>query len=597
MKRFFINTLLVSVFFLCISHPAYAKINGVVGTFTDTSSIVTESSGLEEVEFNGVKKQAKKYTLSNGEKVYNASGVSESEDIIKNPKKTAYCSEEYMVFDMDFAVKSGDASIYLVPNDNIHLSGNGIPINSDGKWHHIRAVIQPGTRYGCNGNTTTYAKTALYCDGKLVGNNNVNVNENYLYTEKEYKFRVEAGSDGAELYTADFKVWATNDEVDGKTEIPAAPDPDPSSGEEVVYGFEFNNDGDTEGWKTAGTATTDVKDGIAKFSLKNNAWIENKTTARYDGGEVYKLVMRARITNAAKPTDSAMPYVRFYYTAYAADGSKLNQSEARKYDFTYANAVQKGDGTFDSDWAEYEIDLSSVTGFSTAKSIEDIRLDILKNSASGTVEIDYIRLYSLPGISKVTYNGQTDVTNGVPCKPESIEIELTQPIYSATDKNIMILDEDGGKIQLSSVSYESENKKIVLKIADEMLSSTKYTIVLTKDVKVTKNQSLYKEVKASFKTQSAVIDFDEKSNEGNKPVISVRNDSGEADNIYLATTYWLNNKYIKKTIDPITFTSSSEDFQIDCSGEGYNRAEVSLLKVIDGRIISIGSRVFKYEKN
>ena len=611
MKKIFLKTLLVSMMIFCMGQTVHAKIPGVVGTFTSTSSTIGGSPEFaEEVTFGGETKHGKMYHLAANEKLYNASGICESETVVKNPEATAYCSETYMVMDLDVAVKSGNGTICIVPADNIPLSGAQVNIAdlSKEEWHRIRAVIQPGTRYGVGGNDKTYANVALYLDDAKLGENTVNVIQNFLYTEKQYKFRVNAGSDGAELCVADFKVWATNDAVDGTTLTPAPPEPgpdpepepepepEPSEGAEVIYGFEFNTEGDAEGWETSGTAETNVADGVAKFSLRNNAWIVNKTSARYDGGEVYKMVMRARITDAAKPTDAATPYVRLYYTSYAADGSKLNQSEARKTNFSYTNLVQKDNGLFDSEWEEYEVDLSDVPGFSTAKSIEDIRLDVLKNSSSGTVEIDYIRFYSLPGVDQITYDGGKSITDGIQGDFKTIEIKMTQPLYAVPDNSVKIVDEDGGEIRPASVSYDAGSQSIVLHSAGELLSSTQYTVVLTNDVRVTKNQTLYKEIKAGFRTKRASVDFWQKSGDGESPVITVSNDSGSADKLYLAATYWLNNMYQKKTIIPITFANGSQDFEIEYAGDGYNRVEVSLLKVVDERIISVGSRVFQYEK-
>lgn len=607
MKKIFLKTLLVSMMIFCMGQTVHAKIPGVVGTFTSTSSTIGGSPEFaEEVTFGGETKHGKMYHLAANEKLYNASGICESETVVKNPEATAYCSETYMVMDLDVAVKSGNGTICIVPADNIPLSGAQVNIAdlSKEEWHRIRAVIQPGTRYGVGGNDKTYANVALYLDDAKLGENTVNVIQNFLYTEKQYKFRVNAGSDGAELCVADFKVWATNDAVDGTTLTPAPPEPgpdpepepepEPADGEEVIYAFEFDRNGDLEGWNNSGSCTWSVSDGTAKIEYNGaERWSEKKVD--YEGGEIYKMVIRARITGAVKPTDVASPRATIYYSGTGADGGSLPMAEARTANFSWDSTMNEN-GTFDSDWAEYEVDLSGMSGFASAKNISALRIRWIKNSNTGKVEVDYIRLYSLPGISKVTYNGGTDIADGIPCKPDSIEVELTQPIYSVSENGVKILDEDGGGIQLSEVSYDSENKRIVLKPKDEMFSSTKYTIVLTREIKVAQAQTLYKEVKTGFKTQGAVIDFEEKSNEENKPVISVKNDSGEADNIYLAATYWLNNKYIKKTIIPITFTSGSDDFEIDCTGEEYNRAEISLLRLTDGRIVSIGSRVLKYEK-
>ena len=611
MKKVFMHTLFVSVLFLCVSLTAHAKIDGIVGTFTDTSSTFNVPTYDEKITYGEVTNQAKAVHLDANKTNYGLVGIQEDEAVITDGTKDAYCSEKYLVIEMDIAIKSGGGRILFVPEQNVKFVSNWIETATKmqpEQWYHIRAVVQPGTRYGAGGNTSTYAQATWYLNDELIGTGaqavRTDMDGALLYVEKQYKFRIAAGEDGMDFHFANFKVWATNDEVDGTTATPIPPepepdpdpdpDPEPADGEEVIYAFEFDRNGDLEGWNNSGSCTWSVSDGTAKIEYNGaERWSEKKVD--YEGGEIYKMVIRARITGAVKPTDVASPRATIYYSGTGADGGSLPMAEARTANFSWDSTMNEN-GTFDSDWAEYEVDLSGMSGFASAKNISALRIRWIKNSNTGKVEVDYIRLYSLPGISKVTYNGGKDIADGIPCKPDSIEVELTQPIYSVSENGVKILDEDGGEIQLSEVSYDSENKRIVLKPKEEMFSSMKYTIILTREIKVAQAQTLYKEVKTGFKTQSAVIDFEEKSNEENKPVISVKNDSGEADNIYLAATYWLNNKYIKKTIIPITFTSGSDDFEIDCTGEEYNRAEISLLRLTDGRIVSIGSRVFKYEK-
>ena len=106
MRKFLASILPLVMLVFCLDIPVQAKLPGVVGTFTDTSSLLEVPEFAEDVEFGGITKKAKTNSLEGNKVMYNVSGVQESEDVIKNSEATAYCSEKYLVMDMDIAIKN-----------------------------------------------------------------------------------------------------------------------------------------------------------------------------------------------------------------------------------------------------------------------------------------------------------------------------------------------------------------------------------------------------------------------------------------------------------------------------------------------------------
>lgn len=150
MKKVFMHTLLVSVLFLCMSLTAHAKIDGVVGTFTDTSSVFGVPAYDEEITYGEVTNRAKAVHLDANKTNYGLVGVQEDEAVIMDGTKNAYCSEKYLVIEMDVAIKSGGGKIIFIPKENVKFVSNLIDTATKmqpEQWYHIRAVVQPGTRY------------------------------------------------------------------------------------------------------------------------------------------------------------------------------------------------------------------------------------------------------------------------------------------------------------------------------------------------------------------------------------------------------------------------------------------------------------------
>ena len=77
---------------------------------------------------------------------------------------------------------------------------------------------------------------------------------------------------------------------------------------------------------------------------------------------------------------------------------------------------------------------------------------------------------------------------------------MSQPLYDVLENDVKILDENGVEINGFSVTYDSEDKKIIVNFSNPLTPSSNYTVLLTKDIKVTKQQTLLKEIRNSFST-------------------------------------------------------------------------------------------------
>lgn len=361
--------------------------------------------------------------------------------------------------------------------------------------------------------------------------------------------------------------------------------------DEVWIRQEFE-DGNFDGWEKASNTQLSSEDGCLNISGSSQGWILNRT--EYEGGQIYKLVIRAKIENVTKPTDYSMPRFRLYYSGVGADGSALAQAEARAETVVY-NSTKNEDGTFSSDWEEYTIDLSAITDFATAEKITAFRIDTFKNSSAGTVYIDWIRMLSKPCIQAITYDGGNSAQEGIACDAETFELTLSQPFYKIPIEAVKICDVDGNTLPIKAVNHVTDDNSVIITLNGMLYSASTYRLIITQDAYVTSAQKLYGEIAKTFQTTIAEVDLMEISNRDGTVLLDVINQSGAEHILLLTATFWNGDRYAGKKVTVIQTAERDTEIALNYGAAECERMEVSLLEIADDKIITHGSRIFIYE--
>ncbi len=375
------------------------------------------------------------------------------------------------------------------------------------------------------------------------------------------------------------------------------PDIPEASSEEKWFCDEF--DSDNCGWNTINGAKATIADGAMQFvstfnSNNQSGWIQK--SVNFDGQQYCRLDIRVKVDGIDLTPSGATPYLSVYYSGIGNDGISAGHSDSRKVEMSYD--CEKGtDGLYYSDWVEYSIDLSKLKGWDTMKSISQFRIDVIKN-AEGTAYVDYIRLFSMPAISEVGYNGQTGLDmQKVPVNIKSLEVYFSQPLVSVDKDSVKVYSVDGAITEPESVKYDKEKGIVTINLKEELLSMTDYCVEITKDALAGASLNLYKELIYPFKTEEARLEVNVKKANRSTVTMSVVNNDINSRIILLIVTGWNGDEYADKLVTEFTATAG-ENVEIPISIKSLEgeKVEVTAWEFISGKPKVLGKSVYKFNK-
>jgi len=386
-------------------------------------------------------------------------------------------------------------------------------------------------------------------------------------------------------------------ELEKTSAVNVQPDIPQASSDEEWFCDEF--DTDNCGWTTINGAAMTITNGsmqyVSTFNAKNQTgWIQKNVS--FDGQQYCRLDIRVKVEGVSLTPSGGTPYLAIYYTGIGSDGVSASHSDSRKLEMSY-KCEKDTDGLYYSDWVEYSVDLSSLKGWDTMKSISQFRIDVIKN-AEGTVSIDYIRLFSMPVITEVGYNGQTDKDlQKVPVDIKSLEIYLSQPIYSVDADSVKIYSLDGALADIQSVIYDKEKGIVTVNLKEELLSMTDYCIEITKDALAGSALKLYKELVYPFKTEEAKLEVNVKKANRSTVTMSVVNNDIKSRKILLIVTGWNGDEYADKIVTEINVEPGTDiDKQINIKNLKGQNAEVTAWEFVSDKPLVLGKSVYKFNK-
>jgi len=372
--------------------------------------------------------------------------------------------------------------------------------------------------------------------------------------------------------------------------------PDVSS-EEKWFCDEF--DTDNCGWNTINGAKLSVENGIMQYVSTFNAnnqsgWIQKNVT--FDGQQYFRADIRVKVDGVALTTSGGAPYLTMYYSGVGNDGVSVSHSDSRKVELSYI--CEKGpDGLYYSDWVEYSIDLSKLKSWDLMKSISQIRFDLIKN-AEGTVYVDYIRLFSMPAITEVGYNGQTGLDmQKVPVDIKSLEVYLSQPLTSVDADSVKLYSLDGVSSEPEKVIYDKEKGIVTLRLKEELLSMTDYCVAITEDALAGASLKLYEDLVYPFKTEQARLEVNVKKANRSAVTMSLVNNDTKKRNILLIITGWNGNEYADKIVTEIDVEPGTDtEEQISIKKLKGQNVEVYAWEFVSGKPQALGKSVYKFNK-
>lgn len=388
------------------------------------------------------------------------------------------------------------------------------------------------------------------------------------------QFRLDAIKDAAGVVYIDYiKFWHYE---------PPKPNPEPEplmkDGEEW-YSDSFSSD--TDGWVASNKSQITVSqiDDCMRYDSKylytagkpSSGWMTKNVS--FAKGQYYKLFIKAKILSASKTIDNKTPCITMYYNGKTADGSTLGAASSRCETISY-DVVQNDDGTYSSEWKEYEIDLSKIASWNLCN-ITQIRLDMLKNG-EGTVFVDYIRLLSVPQIDTLEFDGNP-LAEGVrvPLEPKKISAILSQKILSLDAESVSIYNEEGAKLSVENVSYDAAAGRVDVSVSGAMESNTVYSFEINTGAKVNANQNLFKPISKSFKTDAAEFEVSVTAADTDSASVVFENYGESAKSLLAIATLWSGDKYVGKVILPCTADIGMTSVALNYAHLGGNRAEVT----------------------
>ena len=410
------------------------------------------------------------------------------------------------------------------------------------------------------------------------------------------KFRIDAIKNAAGVVYIDYiKLWHYE-----PPRLNPEPEPEMKDGE-GWYSDSFSED--IDGWFSTDKkqVVLSQEDDCLKYE-STYYYVDGKPTAgamlkylSFAKGQYYKMFIKCKVVNAAKTEMYGQtPFLRMYFNGVNSLGETLNASESRCISVKY-DVVENDKGTYDSDWKEYEVDLSKVSQWSDS-AVSRLRIDLLKD-AEGTVFVDYIRFLSYPCIDGIEYDGNA-VTEGtrVPLDVKKIDAILSQKILSLDAGCVSIYNEDRAKLGVENVSYDAASGRVSVSVSGTMESNSTYTFEIGTGAKVNANQNLYTPIAKSFKTAAAEFEVSVTAADTDSANVIFENSSVAAKKVLAIATLWDGDKYVGKVILPCTVETGTSDVVLRFAQFGGNRAEVTVWELSGTSPRVFGKRVYTVER-
>lgn len=266
----------------------------------------------------------------------------------------------------------------------------------------------------------------------------------------------------------------------------------------VIWSAEFKTDADVEYIPSKGGIKTEIAYGeYLKYTAPaptindngnlSGSYVDTSFSPAIDANLVNRLQIRMKVVNAVTEgtitgkngsgeevtKNRVAPHLQLYFAGVNDNGNKFNMDVAHSYsDDSMYKMMTDDNGNKCTDWFIYDINLNNISSWVAAKKVNAFRFDVM-NNCEGVALIDYIRFLGpkMPEIEMIKYNSEFDIdeVQGLPINAETVDIYLTEPIYSVDASGIVFEDSDGNVMPIKNVML-SENCKIVTVMPDGELN-------------------------------------------------------------------------------------------------------------------------------
>lgn len=278
----------------------------------------------------------------------------------------------------------------------------------------------------------------------------------------------------------------------------------------IIWSAEFKSDADLAYFKSGSGIKTEIAYGeYLKYTsqtpiINNNKnlqsyYIATKFDTPVDANMINTLQFRMKIVNAVvdgKITgtvngetitkDRVPPNFVMYFAGVNDDGSSFVMNSSHSHSASY-KILKDDEGNGYTEWAVYEYNLNSIKSWVAARDITSIRFDFSNNCESELL-VDYVRLIGpkMPEIENVKYNTdrELDEVQGLPVNPETVELQLTEPLFEIGTDGIVFEDEYGNDVLIQKVSLLDEGKLLSIYLGQELTPDTNYFIGINEKAKI-----------------------------------------------------------------------------------------------------------------
>jgi hypothetical protein len=288
------------------------------------------------------------------------------------------------------------------------------------------------------------------------------------------------------------------------------------------------------------------------------------------------------------------PRFAMYYNGTDASGNSFGISSARQYYGSYSATLNESDGKYYSDWQTVVVDFSQLASWEIC-AIDKIRIDVIKD-AEGVIFIDSIKLFSVPAITSIAFDGKDDVKDTAPINTKTITATLSQSIFAVGANAVSIYDTDGVAVDIESVKYDADKSTVAVTI-NGLDTFTDYTFEINKNAMVNSKQKLYKAIATTFRTEAGELEYNAVG-DGNCAQLSFANKGASPKSVLLIATIWNGDKYVSKVTEKYAITTGETTYTFDySSAAGGSKAEVTVWEYGDGAVKKVyGKNVYIFER-
>lgn len=284
----------------------------------------------------------------------------------------------------------------------------------------------------------------------------------------------------------------------------------------IIWGAEFKSDADLDFFQSKNNITTEIAYGeYLQYTAPQPEINANKNLSGFysdttfsdplDANMISRLQIRMKIVDAVTEgtisktvggelvvKERVAPRLQLYFQGANDDGTTFPMNQAHAYSTGY-NMKVDDEGNNCTDWIIFDINLNGIASWVAAKDITGMRFDFL-NNCEGVALVDYVRFVGpkMPEIEGLKYNSEFEIdeVQGLPINSESIDIYLTDPIFSVDASGIILEDETGDAVAIKNVILSTDGKVVTVMPDEELNSFSTYYVGLNTNAKLSETANL-----------------------------------------------------------------------------------------------------------